>query len=75
MLVVPLVGFHSDVGPPRTTESGHSAKNGHHLHFAHYGSFISPELCRQIFAGFPQGVLSLRCSSVPDLFPTRAPVH
>jgi hypothetical protein len=30
-----------------------SAKNGHVLHFALYGSSISAELCRQIFAGFP----------------------
>ena len=30
-----------------------SAKNGHRLHFALYGSSISTEQCRQIFAGFP----------------------
>lgn len=30
-----------------------SAKNGHHLHFALYGSTISTELCQRIFAGFP----------------------
>jgi hypothetical protein len=30
-----------------------SAKNGHVLHFALYGSSISTELCRQLFAGFP----------------------
>jgi hypothetical protein len=30
-----------------------SAKNGHALHFALYGSTVSAEQCRQIFAGFP----------------------
>jgi hypothetical protein len=30
-----------------------SAKNGHLLHFALYGSSISTEQCQQIFAGFP----------------------
>jgi hypothetical protein len=30
-----------------------SAKNGHHLHFALYGSSISTELCQQVFAEFP----------------------
>ncbi len=30
-----------------------SAKNGHHLHFALYGSTLSAEQCQQIFAAFP----------------------
>jgi hypothetical protein len=30
-----------------------SAKNGHALHFALYGSSLSAEQCRQIFAEFP----------------------
>jgi hypothetical protein len=30
-----------------------TAKNGHHLHFALYGSSISTELCQQIFGSFP----------------------
>jgi hypothetical protein len=30
-----------------------SAKNGHALHFALYGSSVSTEQCQQIFAGFP----------------------
>lgn len=30
-----------------------TAKNGHHLHFALYGSTISTEQCQRIFAGFP----------------------
>jgi len=30
-----------------------SAKNGHALHFALYGSTISTEQCQRIFAGFP----------------------
>ena len=30
-----------------------TAKNGHHLHFALYGSSISTEQCHQIFASFP----------------------
>jgi hypothetical protein len=32
----------------------HDSKgNGHHLHFALYGSVISTEQCQRIFAGFP----------------------
>lgn len=30
-----------------------SAKNGHHLHFALYGTTISTEQCQRIFAEFP----------------------
>lgn len=30
-----------------------SAKNGHKLHFALYGSGVSVQQCQQIFAGFP----------------------
>jgi hypothetical protein len=30
-----------------------SAKNGHHLHFAFYGSSLSTEQCQRVFAEFP----------------------
>jgi hypothetical protein len=30
-----------------------SAKNGHHLHFALYGSTMSTDQCQRVFAEFP----------------------